>query len=196
MLLLLSEQCNGRGRNAELCLACTAGTCSTRLGPGTTASRCRSLSQGNAVPSPTGHVFPEFKESDAMFAAERVSERCWRGGRRCCGTGLAVVALGLLNLQFLLASISLALETLLCASLACSLLLHGQFWVGVQRLSLKLPEGGENWPGQDISLNLLSTPQSGPTWWLSSSMVDAWYMQMLPASPFESGLAVGAPERR
>lgn len=23
--------------------------------------------------SPTGHVFPEFKESDAMFAAERVS---------------------------------------------------------------------------------------------------------------------------
>jgi len=24
--------------------------------------------------SPTGHVFPEFKESDAMFAAERVTE--------------------------------------------------------------------------------------------------------------------------
>lgn len=99
-----------------------AGTCSTRLSLGTTASLCRSLSQGNAVPSPTGHVFPEFKESDAMFAAERVSELCRRGGSWCCGTGLAVVSLGLLNLQFLLSSISLTLETLLCALLACSLL--------------------------------------------------------------------------
>lgn len=27
----------------------------------------------DAVVYPTGHVFPEFKESDAMFAAERVS---------------------------------------------------------------------------------------------------------------------------
>lgn len=31
------------------------------------------LSQQDTVTSPTGHVFPEFKESDAMFAAERVS---------------------------------------------------------------------------------------------------------------------------
>lgn len=27
----------------------------------------------DSVNLPTGHVFPEFKESDAMFAAERVS---------------------------------------------------------------------------------------------------------------------------
>lgn len=31
------------------------------------------LHKRNTVASPAGHVFPEFKESDAMFAAERVS---------------------------------------------------------------------------------------------------------------------------
>lgn len=30
-----------------------------------------------------GHVFPEFKESDAMFAAERVSSGCWVSGIGC-----------------------------------------------------------------------------------------------------------------
>lgn len=44
-----------------------------------------------SLPSP-GHVFPEFKESDAMFAAERVSLVPGEGraalGRRGPGTGL------------------------------------------------------------------------------------------------------------
>lgn len=41
------------------------------------------LSQWDTVTSPAGHVFPEFKESDAMFAAERVSSA---GGE---GAGIA-----------------------------------------------------------------------------------------------------------
>lgn len=42
-------------------------------GVGTTASPCTGALSHGTLASPTGHVFPEFKESDAMFAAERVS---------------------------------------------------------------------------------------------------------------------------
>lgn len=45
------------------------------------------LSQRGSISSPAGHVFPEFKESDAMFAAERVSSVVG-GSSWHCGTDL------------------------------------------------------------------------------------------------------------
>lgn len=52
-------------------------------GVGTTASPRTGAPSHGTLASPAGHVFPEFKESDAMFAAERVSSAA---GRRRCGT--------------------------------------------------------------------------------------------------------------